>query len=172
MPVETEYLGMPLRIEDFDGGNLAYFQHCADGNFSLQHCSDCDLVRYPPTTACPWCASPECTWKAIEGKGTVHSYTEVCHAIQPAFRDHTPYLVLLVELDTQQGRPSEHESLRIIGNLVTAEGQLAPPEVVETVGIGSRVRIVYSQVDDALAIPNWTLDEDADQPEILWRYPD
>ena len=42
---------------------------------------------------------------AGRGKGAVHAYTEVHHAIQPAFKAHTPYLVLLVDLDTQKGKP-------------------------------------------------------------------
>ena len=67
----------------------------------------------------------------VEGKGTVHSYTEVHHAIQPAFKAHTPYLVLLVDLDTQKGKPTEHEALRVVGNLATPDGKLAPPEMVK-----------------------------------------
>ena len=171
MPVEAEYLGMPLRIEDFDGENLAYFRYCAEHDFRLQECAACTLVRYPPTTACPWCAQPESNWVSVEAKGAVHSYGEIHHAIQPAFREHLPYLVLLVDLDTQKGRPTEHESLRIIGNLVTPEGELAPPESVERVGIGSRVRMVFNDVTDGLAIPNWTFDENAEQPKHPWRYP-
>ncbi len=171
MAVEGEYLGMPLRIEDFDGENLAYFRYCAAHDFRLQECVTCGLVRYPPTTACPWCANPDVNWTPVEAKGTVHSYGEIHHAIQPAFQEHLPYLVLLVDLDTQKGEPTEHESLRIVGNLVTPDGEFAPPPDVERAGIGSRVRMVFNDVTDGLAIPNWTLDEDAEQPERPWRYP-
>ena len=65
----------------------------------------------------PLVHEPESTWRQVEGKGAVHSYTEVHHAIQPAFRDHTPYMVLLVDLDTQKGEPTPDEALRVIGNL-------------------------------------------------------
>ena len=90
--------------------------------------------------------SREATWVPVEGKGAVHSYTEVHHAIQPAFKAHTPYLILLVDLDTQKGKPTEHEALRVVGNLVTPDGKLAPPEMVKTVGIGTRVRMVFTDV--------------------------
>ena len=66
-------------------------------------------------------------WVPVEGQGAVHSYTEVHHAIQPAFKAYTPYLVLLVDLDTQKGKPTEHEALRVVGNLATPDGKLAPP---------------------------------------------
>ena len=86
MAIKADYLGMPLSLDDLDGENLAYFKHCAEHDFHLQRCTACNLLRYPPATACPWCASPESQWVPVEGKGAVHSYTEVHHAIQPAFK--------------------------------------------------------------------------------------
>jgi len=169
--ITAQYLGMPLQIDHLDGENLAYFGHCANHALHLQECEECQLLRYPPTTACPWCSSPKSRWKPVEGKGTVHSYAEVHHAIQPAFKSGTPYLILLVDLDTQRGEPSPQEALRIVGNLVTPDGKLAPPDQVKRVGIGTRVRIAYSDVVPGLAIPQWMIDEDADQPEKPWRYP-
>ena len=111
MAIQANYLGMPLSLDDLDVENLAYFKHCAAHDFHLQQCDACSLLRYPPTTACPWCMSPKSNWVPVEAKGAVHSYTEVHHAIQPAFKAHTPYLVLLVDLDTQKGKPTEHEAL-------------------------------------------------------------
>ncbi len=171
MPVRGEYLGMGLTVDDLDVENLEYFRHCAEHDFHLQACGRCGRLRYPPTTACPWCMSPESTWKRVEGRGAVHSYTEVHHAIQPAFRDHTPYLVLLVELDAQKGKPTPEEGLRVVGNLVTPAGLFAPREEVRRVGIGSRMRIVFSDVAPGLALPQWTIDEAAEQPAKPWRYP-
>jgi uncharacterized protein len=101
----------------------------------------------------------------------VHSYSEVHHAIQPAFRGHTPYLILLVDLDTQKGEPTPDEALRVIGNLCTPDGQLAPPELVSRVGIGTRVRMVFSDVAPGLSLPQWTIDETAQQATSVWRYP-
>jgi uncharacterized OB-fold protein len=171
MSVQATYLGMPLAIDDLDVENLAYFKHCAMHDFRLQRCSACNLLRYPPTTACPWCMSPKSDWVPVEAKGAVHSYTEVHHAIQPAFKAHTPYLVLLVDLDTQKGKPSKDEALRVMGNLTTPDGKLAPPDMVKKVGIGTRMRMVFFDAGPGLAIPHWTIDEGARQPAKPWRYP-
>ena len=171
MPIKAQYLGMPLSLDDLDVENLAYFKFCAEHDFRLQACAACKLQRYPPTTACPWCMAPESNWVPVEGKGAVHSYTEVHHAIQPAFKAHAPYLVLLVDLDTQKGKPTEHDALRVVGNLATPDGGLAPPELVRSVGIGTRVRMVFSDVAEGLALPQWTIDEAAVQPGTPWRYP-
>jgi uncharacterized OB-fold protein len=107
--ISANYLGMSLEINDLDHENLDYFAYCAKHDFRLQRCTACKLFRYPPTTACPWCAEPNSEWVSVEGRGTVHSYTEVHHAIQPAFKQHTPYLVLLVELDTQSSMPTKDD---------------------------------------------------------------
>lgn len=170
--MEGTYLGMALSVDEAtDKENAAYFSFCAQGEFRLQRGRKSGLLRYPPTTACPWSRDRDYDWVAVEGRGAVHSYSKVHHAIQPAFRAHVPYLILLVDLDTQLGQPTEHEALRIGGNLVDSEGNLAGPELVERVGIGTRVRMVFSRVNDELAIPNWTIDEQALQPEHPWRYP-
>ena len=171
MAIQGNYLGMSLSIDDLDKENVAYFKYCSDHAFHLQKCDDCSLLRYPPTTGCPWCASPKATWTAVEGKGEVHSYEEVHHAIQPAFKGHTPYMVLVVDLDTQKGRPSAQEALRVVGNLTTPDGTLAPSDQVRKVGIGTRVRMVFADVADGLALPQWTIDTEAAQPAKPWRYP-
>jgi hypothetical protein len=41
---------------------------------------------------------------------------------------------------------------------------------VKRVGIGSRVRMVFSDVGPGLSLPQWTLDEAAMQPAKPWRY--
>ena len=168
--LQGEYLGMNLTVLDVDKENHTFFEYCAQGDFRLQKGKDSGLLRYPPTTACPWTGDREYEWVSVEGKGSVHSYAEVHHGIQPAFKARTPYLILLVDLDTQKGKPSEDESLRVAGNLVTEDGELAPPELVKQVGIGSRVRMVFSQVSDGFALPQWIIDETADQP-TPWRFP-
>ena len=171
MSITANYLGMPLDISGLDTENLEYFRHCAAHAFHLQACVACNLIRYPPTTACPWCASPDSRWVPVDGRGTVHSYTEVHHAIQPAFKPYVPYLILLVELDIQRGQPTPHEALRVIGNLANPDGTLASKDVAQNVGIGSRMRMVFTEVAPGLSLPQWTLDRDAPQPERPWRYP-
>ena len=53
----------------------------------------------------------------------------------------------------------------------TPAGDLAPPEMVAQVGIGTRVRMVFKDVAPGLAVPLWTIDAAAAQPGVSWRYP-
>jgi uncharacterized OB-fold protein len=169
--IEGTYLGMALELNERETHQVPYFGYCAEGEFRLQRCAGCGLLRYPPGTACPWCACAAAEWVAVEGRGTVHSYMEAHHSFQPAFRPFLPYTVLLVDLDTQKGIPTAHEALRVIGNLVDSEGWLAPPELVGRVGIGSRVRMVFTAVAAGLALPQWTCDDMAPH-SAPWRYPE
>ena len=170
--ITGEHLGLTLTIDGLDIENAAFFDYLAKGELRLQCCTENGLMRYPPTTRCPFSGSPDYEWVAVAPKGTVFSYTEVHHAIQPAFAAHVPYMILLVELDVQKGEPTEHDALRVIGNLATPEGEMAPPEMVSGVGIGSRMRMVFKKIGEGIAMPMWTLDETAEQPEAPWRYPD
>ncbi len=169
MALEGSWLGMGLRIDETDPQNLEFFEHCGRHELRLQRWKSNGMLSYPPGTGSPWDGTPEYTWDAVEGRGTVMSYSEVHHAILPAHREQLPYLLLLVELDEQRGQPTEHEALRVLGNLVTRDGQLAPAEQVRSVGIGTRVRVVFVDVGEGFAMPHWTVDEDADQPQP-WRY--
>ena len=170
MPLTGEYLGMDLYIADNDTENLAYYEFCAARDFRLQRWKSNGLLSFPPGTANPWDGTPDFEWAPVEGRGAVMSYCEVHHPIMPGFRDRIPYQVLLVELDTQRGAPSEHEAIRIIGNLANEDGELASPEQVQAVGIGTRVRMVFVDVGESFAIPQWIVDETAEQPEKPWRY--
>ena len=169
--ISGDYLGMSLSIADMDTENLAYFGYCSEGEFRLQKCLECGLIRYPPGTACPWCANRIFEWVLVEGRGEVHSYGEVHHAVQKSLSEKVPYMILIVDLDAQKGQPTEHEALRVAANLVDEEGGLAPPALIKNVGIGSRVRMVFHKVSDGLALPFWALDENTEQPRTPWRYP-
>lgn len=171
MAIEAIYMGLSVALNELETDNRAYFARCASHRFHLQQCDDCQLLRYPPTSACPFCAGVSAHWTPVDGRGTVHSYAEVHHAIQPAFKAHLPYLVLLVDLDTQRGTPGPHDALRVVGNLTTADGTLAPRELAASVGIGTRVRMVFSDLAPELSLPQWTIDESAQQPAKPWRPP-
>ena len=63
---------------------------------------------------------------SVEGTGVVHSYIEVHHLIQAAFQDKVTYMIVLADLDSQKGEPSEHEALHVAGVFLPADGEFAP----------------------------------------------
>jgi uncharacterized protein len=107
------------------------------------------------------------TWQEVSGRGTIYSYEIVAHAIQPGFKELTPYAVVLVELDEQRGQPTPDEGLRVIANLVRPD---FTPEAEVNVAIGRRVRVIFQDLADHMALPQFTL---TDEPPVgrVWSLP-
>jgi uncharacterized protein len=168
MPQPVTYRGMALIVPDNDSEWKEYFANVRQHRLTLRACSACGLLRYPPTHACPWCMDLGWRWQEVSGRGTIHSYEIVAHAIQPGFKDSTPYAVVLVELDEQRGQPTPDEGLRIIANLVKPDLTM---EDEKNVAIGRRVRVVFQDLADHMALPQFTL---TDEPPAgrIWRLPE
>lgn len=161
----VEYRGMNLIVPENDSEWKTYFQAVRRHRLVMRKCAACGLMRYPPTHACPWCTALEWTWQEVSGKGTIHSYEIVVHAIQPGFRDWAPYPVVLVELDEQRGQPTPDEGLRMIANLVRPD---FTPERDENVAIGTRVRVVFQDLSPEIALPQFTLSDEPPEGRV-WR---
>src|SRR6266508_4285723 len=152
----VEYRGMNLVIPENDSEWREYFAEARKHRLVVRRCQSCGLLRYPPTAACPWCMELGFTWEPLSGRGTIYSYEIVVHAIQPGFKEMAPYPVVLVELDEQRGKPTADEGLRVIANLVTPDFK---PEAEVNVGIGKRVRVVFQDLADHIALPQFTLSD-------------
>ena len=163
----VEYRGMALIVPETDSEWHGYFTAARDGRLVVRRCEGCGLLRYPPGAACPWCRALEWTWQAVRGRGTIYSYEIVVQAIQPGFKDWTPYAIVLVELDEQRGTPTPDEALRIIANLVTSD---FAPEPESKVAIGKRVRVVFQDLASDFALPQFAL---TDEPSVgrVWSLP-
>ena len=56
---------------EFEG----FWEGCRLGELRVQQCSDCREVRFPPQPLCPACRSSKRDWVAVEGTGTVYTYS-------------------------------------------------------------------------------------------------
>ena len=136
--------------EDTEG----YWQAAREHRLVMKKCTECGLMRWYPGPSCPFCTSLEWEWQEVSGKGTIYSYQIVTLAIQTGFRDYVPYPLVLVELDEQRNTPEPDVSLRIATNLV--DESFAPVPESE-VAIGKRVQVVFQDVSDSLALPQFRL---------------
>jgi hypothetical protein len=168
MPQPVQYRGMSLLVPDNDSEWQEYFAHARQHRLVMRKCSACGRMRYPPTHACPWCMDLGWTWREVSGRGAIYSYEIVVHAIQPGFKAWAPYPVVLVELDEQRGQPTPDEALRMVANLVKPD---LTPEDEMTVAIGKRVRVVFQDLADHFALPQFAL---SDEPPAgrVWRLPE
>jgi uncharacterized OB-fold protein len=158
---------MPLLVPDNDSEWKEFYAAAREHRLAMRSCRACGLMRYPPSHACPWCTSREWTHRDVSGRGTIVSYEIVAQAIQPGFKEWAPYPVVLVELDEQRGQPTADEALRVVANLLRPDGR---PEAEDQVAIGKRVRVMFQDLADHLALPQFTLSGEAPEGRV-WRFP-
>jgi len=68
---------------------------------SLQHCSDCGQVQYPPRELCHACLG-DLLWRETSGDGVVSSRVDLHHSLWEFFKRHTaqqPWPIASIKLD-------------------------------------------------------------------------
>ncbi len=89
---------------------------------------------------CPGCRSLDSVWLLVSGRAAIFSYV-ICHPpVLPAFRERTPYAVVLVEL---AGAPG----IRMVGNLLEAPASSAR--------VGLPVEVCFEEVGGGVVLPQW-----------------
>ncbi len=109
---------------------------------TLQRCTTCNQMRYPPGPSCPICLSADYDWAPLDGGATILSWVVFHRGYLAAYPP--PYNCLAVRLD---------EGPVMISNL---EGP-AP----EGSWIGQRVRLCYAKEAGGRILPRFRLDRSA-----------
>lgn len=113
-----------------------FWTACREGTFLIQQCEKCLKFQYHYRGFCCHCWSSDVRDHAIEGSGTVWTYTVVERNRMEGFRDLVPYVVALVEVP---------EGVKILSNIVNCD-----PDSVE---IGMPVRLTFIDATDDIRIP-------------------
>jgi hypothetical protein len=82
-----------------NGDSRPYWQAAAEGKLFIRKCNSCDMLHFMPRYLCPQCWSEDLSWIEASGKGTVHSFTIIRRASDPAFAHLVPYVVALIDLE-------------------------------------------------------------------------
>lgn len=59
------------------GPDAVWQENLASGRFTIQRCSACDHVQFPPSVLCRACGSPAVSFVEASGRATVYSATTV-----------------------------------------------------------------------------------------------
>ena len=89
---------------------------------------------------CPSCFSRDTTWTRSSGKGSIFTFAIVHRASIPAFRDDSPYVIAIVELE---------EGPRMPTNIVNIE-----PDP-KNVRIGMPVEVLFEDISDEISLPKF-----------------
>lgn len=135
-------------VEDED--SAPFWAAAARGELRVQRCSACGRMRHPPRPMCPHCRSLATEWRQLSGRATVWSFVVVHPPVLPDFAELAPYPVIVAALE-------EDAELRMVGNVVSAEG--APINSVDpaTLAIGQPLRVGFAEVE-GVHMPRWVRD--------------
>lgn len=64
-----------------------------------QHCASCRRTWYFRRSFCPHCGAVDPEVRGALGTGTVYAVSLVHRAPTPEWRTHTPYLIVLIDID-------------------------------------------------------------------------
>lgn len=112
-----------------------YWDGAAAGELRYQRCAACGHVQRIPRSLCEQCQGDRLDWKQSERQGIVLTFTTVHRAPLPAFKEMTPYVIAIVDMD---------EGFRVMANAALRD--------TSDLAIGARVRIGFRDVH-GMALP-------------------
>ena len=115
-----------------------YFEKCKEGELWLRYCNSTGTAYFYPRDISPFTFSRDTSWIKSSGKGTIYTFAIVHRGPTPPFRDRTPYVPIIVELE---------EGARIPSNLVDCDPD---PEKIK---VGMAVEVVFRALNDDVTIP-------------------
>jgi uncharacterized OB-fold protein len=113
-----------------------FWEACNRGEFLLQRCNSCSKFQYHYRAQCSHCWSSDIADFPSSGEGTVWTFSTVYKNNTVHYKDSTPYVVAVVELEG---------GVKVFGNVLECD-----PEAVE---IGMPVTLSFSRAETGQMIP-------------------
>ena len=122
--------GRPLpRFPEPD--SAPFWEATRDRQLIYQICRNCAGIIFYPRRHCTHCTRGELEIRESAGRGTIYSFTVIRQSGHPFFRERTPYVVALVDLD---------EGFRLLTETLNDDGC--------QVAIGQRVRLNWDTYEE------------------------
>jgi uncharacterized OB-fold protein len=113
-----------------------FWEAANQGVFLLQRCPDCGKTQYHYRALCCHCWSDNVEDFPSSGRGTVWTYSVVYRNNTPGYKEETPYVVGLVELEG---------GVKVVTNIIGCD-----PEAVT---FGTKVEATFAKADSGQHIP-------------------
>ena len=128
---------LPAPVANAD--SQPYWAAARERRLVIRKCKACGELHFMPRYLCPVCWSDRLEWVDAKGSGSVHSFTIVRRASDPAFAALVPYEVALVDLD---------EGPRMMANIVGIDAL--------AVKIGDRVQVTFEDRGNGAMLPQFS----------------
>lgn len=136
----------PVPVPDAD--TQPFWDAARDHRLVVPRCRECGAWSWQPKPICARCHADTLVWTELSGEARLVSWTALYPPVLPAFAEHTPFVVLLVEL-----LAPEPTGVRMLGPLVDAQGAIVTTEG-EDLAIGDALALVWRN-QEGYAIPAW-----------------
>ena len=108
---------MTFDVPEPDAFTRTYWDAATRGSLLLRRCEACTRVHHYPREFCPHCWSEDVSWHPATGHATLYTWSVVHRNDLPPFKDRTPYVAAVVDLDEGPRMMTElvdcaHEELR------------------------------------------------------------
>ncbi|CAM3693332.1 Zn-ribbon domain-containing OB-fold protein [Polaromonas hydrogenivorans] len=127
---------LPLPVANAD--SLPYWNAARERRLVIRKCKECGELHFMPRHLCPACWSDQLEWVDVKGTGTVHSFSVIRRASDPAFAHLVPYVTALIDLD---------EGPRMMTNVLGDDAL--------SVRIGDRVTLTFEDRGDGALLPQF-----------------
>ncbi len=117
-----------------------FFTAAKDGVLKLQHCTACAAFMYPHKNRCQRCGSPELTWRAAAGTGTLYAHAMLHRQYHPRHEGRLPIVLAWIDLP---------EGVRMPSNVVGSD-----PKDIQA---GAEVRVDFESDPTGIAYPVFRL---------------
>ena len=125
-----------------DQWTAPFWAAAREHRLTVARCSECAVMRMPPTPFCPNCLSQEIDWPTLSGLGSIYSYTIVSRSMVPEMDAAIPYIPAIVTL-------ADAASIRLITNIVDVP--------ISTISVGAEVKVVWCDMPGGVVVPRFTL---------------
>lgn len=122
-----------------------FWNAASKGELRMQKCQSCGHIRFPIGPVCTACLSDKSDWVRMSGHGTVLSHLVFHRAYSPAWKDHVPYSVVMVQLP---------EGPRMFTDIVDPEREYIDQDLV-----GRTVEVWFDTVEGDAAVPRFKVTE-------------
>lgn len=115
---------------------LPYWKSVRNHQLKFLRCEECGSWINYVKLLCPSCGSRELSWNVCSGKGKLYSYSILHRASSPAFKEKTPYVLAIVELE---------EGIKMMSHLINCD--------LAQVDVDMEVEVVFDDVDEQISVP-------------------
>lgn len=122
---------MSFHRPEIDDATSEFWSAAADGRLVADRCADCGALAPYPRGFCPECWSSNVAAEELSGRATLYTYSEVHANPMPPFKDLTPYVAAIVDLE---------EGPRMVTRLVDVP--------IAEVQIGMALQATFERVDE------------------------